>query len=230
MLNNFIKNLSILKKFLFINLIIFIVIGSFTIFYLRTIQPNLINDKTINHIKIIDNTISHIQRLKIKFTQEDIRKFLFSTRFLFQSLDRVLIFDKNFNLIGDTDSLDLDPRSFSQRLEIVEMEKSVELNQSLNNEKKIKKEKKPISINEILIDYSKSSNYGKPFTFTEESYDQFLLTTIKNVFDGEENIGYLAITESANDIRAAINERKSFITRTALVVVVVILIFLVCIK
>ena len=60
MLNNFIKNLSILKKFLFINLIIFIVIGSFTIFYLRTIQPNLINDKTINHIKIIDNTISHI--------------------------------------------------------------------------------------------------------------------------------------------------------------------------
>ena len=225
MLNNFIKNLSILKKFLFINLIIFIVIGSFTIFYLRTIQPNLINDKTINHIKIIDNTISHIQRLKIKFTQEDIRKFLSSTRFLFQSLDRVLIFDKNFNLIGDTDSLDLDPRSFSQRLEIVEMEKSVELNQSLNNEKKIKKEKKLISINEILIDYSKSSNYGKPFTFTEESYDQFLLTTIKNVFDGEENIGYLAITESANDIRAAINERKSFITRTALVVVVVILIF-----
>ena len=225
MLNNFIKNLSILKKFLFINLIIFIVIGSFTIFYLRTIQPNLINDKTINHIKIIDNTISHIQRLKIKFTQEDIRKFLFSTRFLFQSLDRVLIYDKNFNLIGDTDSLDLDPRSFSQRLEIVEMEKSAELNQSLNNEKKIKKEKKQISINEILIDYSKSSNYGKPFTFTEESYDQFLLTTIKNVFDGEENIGYLAITESANDIRAAINERKSFITRTALVVVVVILIF-----
>ena len=225
MLNNFIKNLSILKKFLFINLIIFIVIGSFTIFYLRTIQPNLINDKTINHIKIIDNTISHIQRLKIKFTQEDIRKFLFSTRFLFQSLDRVLIYDKNFNLIGDTDSLDLDPRSFSQRLEIVEMEKSAELNQSLNNEKKIKKEKKLISINKILIDYSKSSNYGKPFTFTEESYDQFLLTTIKNVFDGEENIGYLAITESANDIRAAINERKSFITRTALVVVVVILIF-----
>ena len=225
MLNNFIKNLSILKKFLFINLIIFIVIGSFTIFYLRTIQPNLINDKTTNHIKIIDNTISHIQRLKINFTQEDIRKFLFSTRFLFQSLDRVLIFDKNFNLIGDTDSLDLDPRSFSQRLEIVEMEKSVELNQSLNNEKKIKKEKKLISINEILIDYSKSSHYGKPFTFTEESYDQFLLTTIKNVFDGEENIGYLAITESANDIRAAINERKSFITRTALVVVVVILIF-----
>ena len=142
MLNRFIKNLSILKKFLFINLIIFIFIGSFTIFYLRTIQPNLINDKTKNHIKIIDNTINHIQRLKIKFIQDDVRKFLFSTRFLFQNLDRVLIFDNEFNLIGDTDTLDLDPRSFSQRLEIVEVEENVESKQSLVKEKKNKIEKK----------------------------------------------------------------------------------------
>ena len=225
MLNRFIKNLSILKKFLFINLIIFIFIGSFTIFYLRTIQPNLINDKTKNHIEIIDNTINHIQRLKIKFIQDDVRKFLFSTRFLFQNLDRVLIFDNEFNLIGDTDTLDLDPRSFSQRLEIVEVEENSESKQSLVKEKKNKIEKKKLSINEILINYSKSLDYGKPYTFIQDSYDQFLLTTIKNVSNGKENIGYLAITENANDIRGAINERKSFITRTALIVVVVILIF-----
>ena len=97
MLSNFLKNISILKKFLFINLIIFIVIGSFTIVYLKTIQPNLINKKTSNHIKIIDNTIDHLKRLKINFTENDIRKFLFSTRFLFQNLDRVVIFDNNFN-------------------------------------------------------------------------------------------------------------------------------------
>jgi len=47
----------------------------------------------------------------------------------------------------------------------------------------------------------------------------------KNVnFDGK-NIGYLAISENANEIRAAINERKSFIIRTAFVVAIVILIF-----
>ena len=46
--------------------------------------------KTLNHIQIINNTIDHIQRLKIKFTENDIRKFLFSTRFLFQNLDRVI--------------------------------------------------------------------------------------------------------------------------------------------
>ena len=116
MLSNFLKNISILKKFLFINLITFIVIGSFTIVYLKTIKPNLINKKTSNHIKIISNTTDHLKRLKINFTEDEIRKFLFSTRFLFQNLDRVVIFDKNFNLVGDTDTLDLDPRAFSKIL------------------------------------------------------------------------------------------------------------------
>ena len=122
MLSLFIKNLSILKKFLFINLIIFLFISILTILYLRSIQPGLIKNKTTNHIQIIKNTTDHINRLKINFTEAEIRKFLFSTRFLFQNLDRVVIFDGQFNLIGDTDTLDLDPRSFSQKLEIVEMD------------------------------------------------------------------------------------------------------------
>jgi len=126
MSNFFLKNLSILKKFLFINLVIFVVLGTFTIIYLKTVQPNLIKKKTVNHIKIINNTIDHIQRLNIKFKEDDIRRFLFSTRFLFQNLDRVLLFDNKFTLIGDTDSLDLDPRSFSKTLNIVEEEISEE--------------------------------------------------------------------------------------------------------
>ena len=89
MFNNFLKDLSILKKFLFINLLIFVIIGSFTVLYLQSIQPSLINNKKVKHIQIIDNTIDHIQRLNIKFREDDIRKFLFSTRFLFQNLDRV---------------------------------------------------------------------------------------------------------------------------------------------
>jgi two-component system sensor histidine kinase ChvG len=225
MLSSFIKNLSILKKFLFINLLIFIVFGSLTVVYLIGIQPNLINKKTANHIQIIDNTIEHIRMLQIQFNKDDIRNFLFSTRFLFQNLDRVLIFDSDFNLIGDTNTLDLDPRSFSQRLEIVEMDI---LSDDIKNEvKEIGKSKKKdsVSLNDILMNYSKSSDFGKPFTFIQESYKQFLLITIKNVNDGEKNIGFLAITEKANDIRTAINERKIFIIRTAAVVGLVILIF-----
>ena len=178
MFDSFIKKLSILKKFLFINLIIFLVIGVFTAAYLNTIKPNLINKKASNHIKIIDNTIDHIQRLKINFIENDIRKFLFSTRFLFQNLDRVVIFDSKFNLVGDTDTLDLDPRAFSQRLEVIEMNN---LNENLetfkNNKKSVNKEKN--YLNDILLSYSNSSNFGKPYTFTKETYDQFSLVTIK---------------------------------------------------
>ncbi len=219
------KKLSILKKFLFINFIFFSIISVFTILYLKTVQPNLIQKKTSNHIKVIDNTIEHISRLKIKFEEEDIRTFLFSTRFLFQNLDRVILFDNQFNLVGDTDTLDLDPRSFSSRLDIVELEiLSDEKIEEVTEKKNLNKEK-TISFKDILSNYIWSKNYGKPYTFTQESYNQFLLTTIKNVTLNGENIGYLAISENANDIKSAINERKSFVIRTAILVAVVIFIF-----
>jgi len=225
MFNNFLKSLSILKKFLFINLIIFLVIGFLTLLYVGNVKPNLILKKTVNHIKIIDNTINHILRLDIKFNEEDIRRFLFSTRFLFQNLDRVILFDNQFNLVGDTDTLDLDPRSFSNRLDIVQLEI---LNQKTSKkiiEKKNINKQKTVSLKDILTNYSWSKNFGKPYSFTQEEYNQFLLTTIKNVTLDGKTIGYLAISENANDIKSAIDERKTFILRTAIFVVIVIFIF-----
>ncbi len=225
MFSNLIKNLSILKKFLFINLIIFLIIGLFTLVYLNKIQPNLIKKKTSNHIKVINNTIDHIDRLNIKFSEEDIRKFLFSTRFLFQNIDRVILYDSELNLVGDTDTLDLDPRSFSQRLDVVEFETFLDdNNKKVLNTEKINKEKN-VSISKKIENYINSKDYGKPFTFTQENYNQFLLTTIKNVNIDGNNIGYLAISENANEIRALIDERKGFIIRTAAFIGVVIFIF-----
>ena len=225
MVNNLLKDLSILKKFLFINFLIFIVIGSFTFLYLSSVQPNLIKKKTSNHIQVIENTIDHFERLKINFTESDIRKFLLSTKFLFQNLDRVTIFDHQFKMIGDTNTLDLDPRSFSQRLEIIEMniESTEETNENKNNERN--QNNKSSSLIEEVKNYSNSSDYGRPFTFVDEDYESFLVTTVKNVVIENNNIGYLAITENANDIRVAINERKSFIVRTAFIVAIVIFIF-----
>ncbi len=227
MFNNILKNLSILKKFLFINLIFFTIIGLFTFIYIKNVQPNLIKKKSSNHIEVINNTIDNLTRLNVKFVEEDIRIFLFSTRFLFQNLDRVIFFDNELNLVGDTDTLDLDPRSFSKRLDTVELE--------ILTEKKTKEitEKKNIdignenvvSLNDVLFNYAASKNFGIPFTFTQEEFNKFKLTTIKNVMQNGKNIGYLAITENANDIKAAIDERKSFIIRTAIAVGIVILIF-----
>ena len=225
MFNNFLKSLSILKKFLFINLIIFIIIGILTVFYLQTVRPNLILKKTINHIQVINNTIDHISRLNIKFEEEDIRKFLFSTRFLFQNLDRVILFDNQLNLVGDTDTLDLDPRSFSNKMDIVELEILDEkITKKVTETKNLNKEK-TISLKDILTNYSWSKDFGKPYTFTQEGYNQFILTTVKNVSLDGNNIGYLAISENANDIKSAIDERKTFILRTAIFIAIVIFIF-----
>ena len=225
MFSNFLKSLSILKKFLFINLVIFLIIGCLTALYISNAKPNLIKNKTSKHIQIINNTIEHILRLNIKFEEEDIRRFLFSTRFLFQNLDRVILFDNQFNLVGDTDTLDLDPRSFSSRLDIVELEiLDKEKSKKIVETKNINKEK-TVSLKDVLTNYSWSKDYGKPFTFTQEGYDQFLLTTVKNITLNGVNIGYLVITENANDVKSAIDERKTFILRTAIFIIIVIFIF-----
>ena len=227
MFSYFLKNLSILKKFLFINFIFFTIIGLLTFLYLNNVQPNLIKKKSSNHIKVINNTIDNIIRLDVQFIEEDIRNFLFSTRFLFQSLDRVIFFDSEFNLLGDTDTLDLDPRSFSKRLDNVELEiLNEEKTKKISEEKNINLgNKNSVSLKDILFNYAGSKKFGIPYTFTQENFNEFKLTTIKNVMIGGKNVGYLAITENANDVKAAIDERKTFIIRTAIAVGIVILIF-----
>ena len=227
MISNFLKNLSILKKFLFINFIFFTIIGLFTFIYLKNVQPNLIKKKSSNHINIINNTIENLERLEIQFNEQDIRKFLFSTRFIFQSLDRVIFFNNELVLVGDTDTLDLDPRSFSSRLDIIELEiLNEEKTKEITEEKNINiGSDNLVSLKDILFNYAGSKNFGIPFTFTQQEFNNFKLTTIKNVFRKDKNIGYIAITENANDIRAAIDERKTFVIRTAFAVGIVILIF-----
>ena len=78
---------------------------------------------------------------------------------------------------------------------------------------------------DILTDYSKSDKFGNPYTFIQENFNQFKLTTIKDVERDGSKVGYLAITEIANDIKTATDERKAFVIRTAISVGFVILIF-----
>ena len=227
MFSKYLKSLSILKKFLFINFIIFTIISLFTFIYLNNVQPNLIKKKSVKHLNVIDNTINTLLRLDVKFDADDIRKFLFSTRFIFQNLDRVIFFDNDLNIVGDTDTLDLDPRSFSKRLNEIEFESLNEkkIDQNDINKDKNKDINKFVSFKDILKKYSNSDKYGNTYTFTQEDFNQFKLITIKNIIRDEENIGYLAITENANDIKTATDERKAFVIRTAIAVGFVILIF-----
>ena len=226
-LNFFGKNPSILKKFLLINFIIFSVIGLFTVFYLIAIEPNLVKKKTSKHIQIIDNTINHIERLNIKFEKDEISRFLLSTRFLFQSLDRVQFFDNDLNLLGDTNVLDLDPRSFSKKFKVTELEiGEIEAKSKLDKaSKKIQTQNEVYKIENIILKYKTSRNFGNPFTVNSKINNNYIVSTIKNVNIKDKNLGYLVISELSNEIIIAVEERKNFILRTVLAVALVIFVF-----
>ena len=224
MFSSLIKNLSILKKFLFINLLIFIFIGTLTIIYLNYVQPNLIKKKTSLQIEVINNTINNLNRLKVEFEKSEVKKFLLSTRFLFQNLDRVIFFNESFEILADTDTLDLDPRSFSSRIEIVEFDLQNNEDKEKSSDELIDSKKKN-QFKDTLQEYSISDDYGKPVTFTIETYNKFKLSTIKNVLLNDQNVGYILISQNANDVKTAINERKTFVIRTAILIAVVIFIF-----
>ena len=134
------KTASILKKFLIINLSVFSILGLFTIIYLEAIQPALVKERSNNHKIVINNTKDNLERLNVKYTKDGIRDFLLSTRFLFQSLDRVQFYDLNGNLIGDTNILDLDQSGFTGSDVIFEEilgseTKTPEIEENLQNEK-----------------------------------------------------------------------------------------------
>ena len=214
------KTASILKKFLLFNLTTFSILGLFTIFYLKAIQPNLVKERTINHKIIISNTEDHLKRLNVNYTNEGIRTFLLSTRFLFQSLDRVQFYDLSGDLIGDTNILDLDQSVFSRTDTIIEEsidgEKTTDKSYEITNDKKIKN-----SIKEVLSEKFK----GDALTISETEKNNFIVKTLSSINLGNENIGYILVSEQANDILNAVKERKDFIIRTVFAVALVILIF-----
>ena len=218
------KSASILRKFLLFNLLVFSVLGLFTFIYLKAIQPNLVNIKSTNHIIVIKNTTDHLQRLKIDFNEKGLSSFLLSARFLFQSLDRVQFFNLNGNLIGDTDMLDIDQNVFSRSEAIIEQE--------INNISTVnKKNSKDNKINESLEHYKEVKNIilnklkNEPLVVENKLKNDFFVRTLNKVVIEEKVVGYILVSEQANEIIVAVKERKNFIIRTVLAVALVILIF-----
>ena len=213
------KTASILKKFLLFNLTTFSILGLFTIFYLKAIQPNLVKKRATDHKIIISNTVDHLKRLNVNYSEEGIRTFLLSTRFLFQSLDRVQFYDLSGKLIGDTNILDLDQNVFSRSDVIIE--ETIGGKKSTNEPSFEKSnEKSDDSLKEILQQYK-----GTPLTLSEVNKNDFFVKTLSEISLKDQNIGFILVSEQANDIINAVKERKDFIIRTVFAVALVILIF-----
>ncbi len=214
------KSASILRKFLLFNLAVFSVLGLFTIFYLKAIQPNLVKKRAANHYIIIENTVDHLKRLKIQFTAEEIKTFLLSTRFLFQSLDRVQFFSIDGNLVGDTNILDLDQNVFTRSEIIIEETIDGKVREKNNSNKILKNQDKSL-IKKIL----KNKSNNEPSTISEVTQNNFYVRTIDKIIIADKEVGYIVVSEEANDIINAVKERKDFIIRTVLAVALVIVIF-----
>ena len=213
------KTASILKKFLLFNLTTFSILGLFTIFYLKAIQPNLVKERASDHRIIINNTLDHLKRLNVEYSSEGIRTFLLSTRFLFQSLDRVQFYNSTGELIGDTNILDLDQSVFS-RSEII-IEETIDGKQSNQLNSIISDEENKNFIGQNLLE-----NYeNEPLTISEVDKNNFYVKTLSKINLGENDIGYILVSEQANEIVNAVTERKDFIIRTVIAVALVILIF-----
>ena len=214
------KSASILRKFLLFNLSVFSILGLFTIIYLKAIEPNLIKKRTANHSIIIENTVDHLERLNVKFNSQDIKTFLLSTRFLFQSLDRVQFFNIEGDLIGDTNILDLDQKVFERSDIIIEETIDGKIKQKNNSEQLMIEQNKNLIKDTIINKYE-----NETLTISEKIQNNFFVSTLSRIKLKGKDVGYIVVSEEANDILNAVKERQAFIIRTVLAVALVILIF-----
>ena len=218
------KSSSILKKFLLFNFLIFSVLGLFTLINFQSIQSNLVKNKTTNHSTIIKNTTDHLQRLKINFDESGLNTFLLSARFLFQSLDRVQFFNLEGSLIGDTDMLDLDQSVFTKSDSIFEQtiySSKIKIKQNI----KEKKNNKNLNYYKKIKNTIKNELKDEPLIIQEKIKNNFYVGTLNKVLIDEKKIGYILVSEQANEIIIAVQERKDFLIRTVLAIALVIFIF-----
>jgi two-component system, OmpR family, sensor histidine kinase ChvG len=218
------KSSSILKKFLLFNLLVFSILGLFTYIYLQAIQPSLVKNKSTNHLVVIKNTTDHLQRLNVDFNEKGLSTFLLSARFLFQSLDRVQLFNLDGNLIGDTDMLDLDQTVFSRSELIIEEDinstnfKEIDdnVNNNINDSLDYYQEIKKTILNKLK---------DEPLVIENKIKKDFFVQTLSKVLINNEKVGYILVGEQSNEILVAVDERKDFIIRTVLALALAILIF-----
>ena len=220
------KSTSILNKFLIFNFFAFIILGLFTFFYLKAIQPELVKQRTEKHNVIINNTANHIERLQIKFEENSIKDFLLSTRFLFQNLERVQFYDLEGKLIADTNVLDLDKNVFSKSDEVFQENLSSNKSSAKKNLSEVNKieGKEQKNNSEIKNLISKKQPKEEAVVQIEEN-NNFYVKTLNDIIINGEIFGYIMVTEQANEILVAVDERKAFILRTVLIIAAVIILF-----
>jgi len=135
------------------------------------------------------------------------------------------LYDLNSNLLADTDTLDLVQDIFiiSQDVQETPIDKSDE-NINISENLKIT-QTTTFNTESYVRKYSEQKDINDKLVINETINNNFYVMTVNSVIIDGENKGYVIVSEIANDILVAVEERKNFIIRTVLLVALVIFIF-----
>jgi len=137
----------------------------------------------------------------------------------------VQLFGLNSNLLADTDTLDLVQNVFVINKNVEETPID-NLDEEVNlNENKKEKQSTHFNVENYVKKYSQQKNINEKLIISETINNNFYVMTINSVQINGEKKGYIVVSEIANDILIAVEERKNFILRTVFSVALVIFIF-----
>jgi two-component system, OmpR family, sensor histidine kinase ChvG len=113
---------SLLTQFLVFNFFTFAILGFFTFLYLKAIQPELISQRSNQHLRVIKNIEANLNIQQTKITSKDLKEFLTKSKFLLDEVGQIRFINNDKELLLDSVFLDLDESAFSKAL-IIEQAK-----------------------------------------------------------------------------------------------------------
>ena len=140
-------------------------------------------------------------------------------------MDRVQLYDLNYQLLADTDTLDLTQNTFVRSQDVKETPID-KLDEDVNFDVNARSSQtSSFSTKNYVKKYSNQKNLDEKLIIGETINNNFYVMTIDSVKIDDEHEGYIVVSEIANDILIAVDERKNFILRTVFLVALAIFIF-----
>ena len=213
---------SLLARFLFINIFFFLVLLFVTFTYIQSIEPELVSNKKREHSKLISNIALNMELQNIPYKKENLRVFLTNYKFLLPNINQIRIYDLKKDIIVDTRSLDLNSRPFYKVPDV--QQRKLEKDDIPDTSNLTPKTEEQL-FNKIINENLDSFGPAKLITITRNIRNNFIIFSFSPLTINNEKKGFVVIAEEANEIETAVRERKNFVTRTALSIAVIILIF-----
>ena len=223
MISRLLLSRSLLTQFLVFNFLIFTILSFFTFLYLKAIEPELISQRSSQHLKVIKNIEANLNIQKTSIDSKSLKEFLTRSKFLLDEVDQIRFLNKEKKVLFDSVFLDLEEGVFSQSLKIEQLS----LKNQIKEEEKLTKEiprKEFFNENFFQLQISKL-NENNNFSASEVVKKNFIVHTFSNILLENNEQVIIAISEISNEIMLAVEERKNFVIRSVFVAAIIILIF-----